>query len=74
MTEMFLVFEEDTRKKKKEIPVIVRGDMNDATVAHYISEARKAVAKDFNIRDLEKVIIVKDKIINFVVKQKKRKK
>ncbi len=71
MTEMFLTFDEDTQKR--EIPVVVRGDMNDATIAHYVAEARKAAAKDFDICDLERVIIVQDKIVNFVTKKGKKK-
>ena len=71
MTEIFLTFDEDDQKR--EIPVVVRGDMNDATISHYVAEARKVAAKDFDICDLERVIIVQGKIVNFVTKKGKKK-
>lgn len=73
--EIFLTFEEDPRKKKKEIPIIVRGgDMSDEYIANSIAAARTAIEGDFNIKKLERVIFVKDRIINFVMKQPKKRK
>lgn len=73
MTEIFLVFEEDTRKRPKKIPIVVRGGaMSDEYIAESISRARTAIQGEFNIRKLERIIFVKDRIINFVMKQPKK--
>ena len=73
--DMFLTFEEDTRKKKKEIPIIVKGgDMSEEYIAESISKARAAIEGEFDIKKLERVIFVKDRIINFVMKKPRKRK
>lgn len=74
MTEMFLVFEEDAQQR--EIPVIVKGgNMSEEYIANAVAEARASITWEFDITQLEKVIFVKDRIINFDMKKiKKRKK
>ncbi len=68
MAKIFLVFEEDPQAT--EIPVIIKGgDLSDDYVAATVAEARKAVANHFSIDQLERVMFIKGKIINFVLKK-----
>ena len=68
---LYLIFEEDL--STREIPVIVNGrDVSDEYVAHAVAEARAKTHKSLAMDDIERVIFVVDKIINFVPYKKKK--
>lgn len=69
--EIFLVFEEDAQQR--EIPIIVKGgNMSEEYIAESISKARAVITGEFDITQLERVIFVKDRIINFDMKKPKK--
>jgi len=69
---MYLIFEEDP--SFREIPVIVNGarEVTDEYIAYVVSEARAKIHDQLHIDDIERVVFVIDKIINFVPFKKKK--
>ena len=62
---IFLTFEEDPTLR--EIPIIVSGrEVSDDYIASAIAVARAKIHKSIAMDDIEQVIFVVDKIVNFV--------